>query len=374
MKFLDLQTQYQRIKPEIDEAIHRVIESGVYVGQDEEEVRMFEKEMTQYCGSKFAVGVNSGTDALFLSLKALGIGKGDEVLTTPFTFIASVSSIVNVGATPVFVDIDPETFNMDTSQLEEKITARTKVIMPVHIFGQVVNMTEVLRVANEHNLYIVEDAAQAIGAEFEGSKAGTFGNAGCFSFFPTKNLGAFGDGGMIIGRDEEFGEQIRMLKNHGSSVNEKYHHMLVGTNSRLDALQAAILRVKLRYLRQWSNERRRKALHYSTKLQSMPEIHCPVVVDENTHIYHQYTIRVLSGKRDAFQDYLKRQGIPTFVYYRKPLHLQPALRYLGYKEGDFPKTEKAAEEVISLPLYPELSSEEQDAIISHVQDFFTPSG
>jgi len=388
IKFLDLQTQYKSIKKEINLAIKRVLESGHFIGG--EEVEKFEKEIAKFCGVKYAIGVNSGTDALFLSLKALGVGPGDEVITTPFTFIATAEVIANLGAKPVFVDIDPKTFNIDPSKIEKTITKKTKAILPVHLFGQMVDMDEIMRIARKYKLYVIEDAAQAIGAKikfpisnFQFSNksqisksklkikwriAGTIGDIGCFSFFPSKNLGAYGDGGMVVTNNKKLAEKIWLLRNHGSSPKEKYLNLILGTNSRLDVLQAAILRVKLKYLAKWSRERAEKADYYNKNLKGVGDIIAPVTASDRSHIFHQYTIRTKS--RDELQRYLKENGIPTMIYYPLPLHLQPALKYLGYKKGDFPEAEKASKEVLSLPVYPELKRKEQDFIVRKIKEFY----
>lgn len=366
MKFLDLSAQYNSIEKEIDETVKRVLESTVFIGG--KEVEEFEKEMAEFCGVKHAIGLNSGTDALLLSLKAVGVIPGDEVITTPFTFIATAGAIANCGAKPVFVDINPETFNIDHSKIEEKITERTKAILPVHLFGQIADMDEIISVAKKHNLFVIEDAAQAIGAEYKGKKAGTIGDLGCFSFFPSKNLGAYGDGGMVVTNNEELANKIRLLKNHGSSPKEKYLNLLIGTNSRLDALQAAILRVKLKYLSKWSKERAGKASYYNDKLKGVGDIVTSVIASDRNHIFHQYTIRTKS--RDRLQKYLKEREIPTMIYYPLPLHLQPAFGYLGYNNGAFPESEKTAEEVMSLPIYPELSERDRGFIVKEIKNFY----
>ena len=366
MKFIDLNAQYKSIKKEIDRAIKRVLDSGVFIGG--EEVEKFEKEIAKFCGTKYTVGINSGTDALFLSLKALGIKQGDEVITTPFTFIATAEVIANLGAKPVFIDIDPKTFNIDPSKIEEVITKKTKAIIPVHLFGQMAEMGKIMRIAEKYKLYVIEDAAQAIGAEYKGKKAGSIGDIGCFSFFPAKNLGACGDGGMVITNNKKLADKIRLLRNHGSSKKEKYLNLILGTNSRLDAIQAAILRVKLKYLNRWNKERRDYARYYSQGLKGIGDVITPVIESNRSHIFHQYTIR--TKFRDKFQKYLKEKGIPTKVYYPLPLHLQPALKYLGYKKGDFPQAEKATREVLNLPIYPEIPQKYQDFIIKKIKIFY----
>lgn len=366
MKFFDLKKQYQSIKKEIDRAIKNVLESGQFVGGME--VEKFEKYIAKFCGIKYAISVNSGTDALFLSLKALGIGPGDEVITTPFTFIATAEVIANLGAKPVFVDIDFGTFNIDSPKIKEKITKRTKAIIPVHLFGQMAEMKEIMKIAKKYNLFVIEDAAQAIGAEYKGKKAGTIGDIGCFSFFPSKNLGAYGDGGMIITNNKKLAEKIRLLRNHGSSPKNKYLNLILGTNSRLDAIQSAILRVKLKYLKNWIKKRQEIAKYYDQNLKGVGDIITPEIFSNRTHTFHQYTIR--TKHRDELKKFLEKNGIPTMIYYPIPLHLQPCFKYLGYKKGDFPEAEKTSKEVLSLPIYPELSKKEQDFIIEKIKKFF----
>jgi dTDP-4-amino-4,6-dideoxygalactose transaminase len=364
MEYLDLKKQYQEIKEEIDKAIERVLQEAVFIGG--QEIEQFEKEAAGYSGCSFGIGVNSGTDALFLSLKALGIDRGDEVITTPFTFIATAEVIANLGAKPVFVDIDPKTFNIDASKIEGKITEKTKAIMPVHLFGLMADMKKIMEIAEKHNLKVVEDAAQAIGAEFEGKKSGSFGETGCFSFFPSKNLGCLGDGGMIVTNNDNLADNIRLLKNHGSSKNEKYLNQTLGVNSRLDSLQAAVLRVKLHHLDFWSEKRAENAEIYNQELGGI--VKTPFAAESRKHIYNQYTIR--TERRDELRDYLKEKGIPSMIYYPLGLHLQPAFAYLGHKEGDFPETEKASREVLSLPIYPELSKQEIKQVASAIKEFY----
>jgi len=295
MNFLDLGLQYESIKQEINSAVKRVLDSLTFIGG--KEVEEFEKEIALFCGIKYAVGVNSGTDALFLSLKALNIGAGDEVITTPFTFIATAGVIANCGAKPVFVDINPETFNIDSSKIEEKITGKTKAILPVHLFGQMADMDEIMAIAKKHNLFVIEDAAQAIGAEYKGKKAGTIGDLGCFSFFPSKNLGACGDGGMVVTNDAAVAESLRMLRNHGAR--RKYYHEVPGFNSRLDGLQAAVLRVKLRHLDDWIRQRRRVAALYAKHLGEIPCVTTPYEAPGSYHCYNYYTVRLKSGSDRA---------------------------------------------------------------------------
>jgi len=371
IKFLDLTKQYESIKKEISTAIKKVFESGVFIGG--EKVEELEKEIANFCGTKYAIGVNSGTDALFLSLKSLGIGTGDEIITTPFTFIATAEVITACGAKPVFVDINLQAFNINPKEIEEKITKNTKAIIPVHLFGQMADMPEITKIARKYKLFVIEDTAQAIGAKLkvEGRKlkvAGSIGDIGCLSFFPTKNLGAYGDGGMILTNNKKLADKIRLLKNHGSSSKEKYLNIVPGVNSRLDTLQAAILRVKLKHLKNWTIERQKIAEYYNQKLSKVGDIVTPEILVDRTHIFHQYTIT--TKYREKLQNYLKEKGIPAMIYYPLPLHLQPAFKYLGYKKGDFPKAEKAAKEVLSLPIYPELSGKNQDFIIKTIKKFY----
>lgn len=349
---IDLVRQYEVLRDEIDEAIRRVVESGRFIGGPE--VESLEEEVAEYLGVKYAVGVASGTDALWLSLMALGVGPGDEVVTTPFTFVATAEVVALLGARPVFVDIDPRTYCMDPGKVEEAVTPRTKVIVPVHLFGQPVDWDPIEEVAKRHDLFLVEDGAQAIGAEYKGRRTCSLGHLGCLSFFPTKNLGAYGDGGMVTTDDPELAEKLRVLRTHGAK--EKYVHRLVGTNSRLDALQAAVLRAKLPHIDKWNERRREIAATYDEILKDLDSVTTPYVMPECTHVYHQYT--VLVKERDEVRGRLAEAGVATAVHYPIPLHLQEAFRYLGYKEGDFPVAERVSREVLSLPIFPELSDEE----------------
>ncbi|MCX6779488.1 MAG: DegT/DnrJ/EryC1/StrS family aminotransferase [Candidatus Magasanikbacteria bacterium] len=367
MKFLDLKKQYKQIASEINSAIKRVLNNGVFIGG--EEVNNFEKEVAGFCNIKFALAVNSGTDAIFLSLKALGVQEGDEIITTPFTFIATAEAIANCGAKPVFVDIDPVTFNIDVDQIENKITKKTKVILPVHVFGQMVNMDKIMKLAHRYKLSVVEDAAQSFGSFYKGKLAGAVGRIGCYSFFPSKNLGAYGDGGMIVTDNKKIMEKIKLLKNHGSSSKDKYKNLILGINSRLDSIQAAILRVKLKHLNKWMEEKRKKAAVYNKELSAVKKIILPQVLINNKHTYHQYSIRVIEERNDL-HNFLQQAGIPTMIYYSLPLHLQPAFKYLGYKKGDFPNSEMVSQEVLSLPLYPEFSQAEQKLVINKIKTFF----
>ena len=357
---LDLQAQYRTIKEEINQAIQNVLDSSVYIMGPE--MKTLEKEIAAFCGTKEAVAVANGTDALFLTLKAFGIGPGDEVITTPFTFFASAETIAQVGATPVFVDIDPVTLNMDLTQLEGKITSKTKAIIPVHIFGQMVDVNKIMEIAARHDLKVIEDAAQAIGAEYRGEKAGSIGHASTFSFFPTKNLGAYGDAGMIVTNDEDLAAQLRMLRFHGCKI--KYYHDEIGYNSRLDELQAAILRVKLRYLDGWNEGRREKAKVYDQLLSDVA-VQIPGRDPQALPIYHLYVLR--TEERSALMERLKAGGVASAIYYPVPLHLQKAFRSLGYKVGDFPVAEKACEQALAIPCYPEMSMEQQREIAAIIK-------
>ena len=360
---LNLKRQYRSLKSEIDEAIEGILGSQNFVlGED---VRKLEEEMAGYCMAKYGIGVASGTDALFLSLKALGIKEGDEVITTPFTFIATAEAISYVGARPVFVDVDRNTYNIDPSLIEEKITDRTKAILPVHLYGQCADMDPILEIAKRHDLKVVEDCAQAIGAFYKGKKAGSMGDAGCISFFPSKNLGGFGDGGMVVTNDGDLYDKIRILRVHGSR--EKYLHEVIGYNSRLDNLQAAVLRVKLRYLDSWVAARAKIADLYAGGFSGV-DIRAPFVPEYNTHTYHLYAMTAPS--RDAIVEHIVSLGIGSRVYYPVPLHLQGCYSELGYKKGDFPVTEWVSENIFSIPIYPELKSDEIEEIVNSVKGFF----
>lgn len=370
---LDLKRQYQSIKEEIDRAIRSVVELQYFILG--EEVEKFENQIANYCNVEHAIGVASGTDALLLSLRACGVGdsKNDKVITTPFTFFATAGAIVNAGATPVFVDIDSKTYNMDPKKLEElltqepKLASNVKALIPIHLYGQIADMDPIMELTREYNIKVIEDAAQAIGAEYENRKAGTIGNLGAFSFFPSKNLGGYGDGGMVITNDTELAENVRKLRVHGST--HGYFHDIVGYNSRLDAIQAAILSAKFPYFDEWSKARIENAMYYAKNLKDSDSIQLPTVSDNRTHIYHQYTIRVLNGKRDMFQMHLKERDIGTKIYYPLPLHLQECFKYLGYKESDFPVSEKASKQVLSLPVYPELNQQEMDYVVRGIKNF-----
>jgi dTDP-4-amino-4,6-dideoxygalactose transaminase len=362
LPMVDLQRQYRNLKPEIDAAVQEVMNSTQFIlGPN---VSRLEGEIAGYHGASFAAGVASGTDALLLALRACGIGEGDEVITTPFTFIATAEVIALLKAVPVFADITPDTFNIDPAKVEEKITSRTKAIIPVHLFGNPADMDPLLSTAERHRLAVVEDCAQAFGAEYKGRKVGTFGDYGCFSFFPSKNLACCGDGGMVITRHEDAAGRIRLLRNHGSRV--KYHHETLGYNSRLDEIQAAIVRVKLKRLDEWNAARRKNAGLYRRYIRNAGVL-LPLEAEEGRHVYHQFTIR--SAKRDRIMAALNESGISSAVYYPLPLHLQEVFAYLGYRESDLPNSERCAKEVISLPMFPELTEDEirrVSDVINHV--------
>lgn len=359
---LDLQAQYAAIKSEVDAAVRDVLDRQQFVLGDK--VEQLEEQVAGYVGTEYAVGVASGTDAILLSLRALGIGAGDEVITTAFSFFATAGAIVNVGATPVFVDIDPKTFNIDPSLVERVITDRTKAVLPAHIYGQCADMEPIVGLAEKHGLKVVEDLAQAIGAEYKGRSAGSMGDCGCLSFYPTKNLGAYGDGGMVVTSDRQVAKALRMLRDHGSRG--KYEHELVGTNSRLDELQAAVLLAKLPCLDEWSDSRRQNAAYYDSKLAGLDGVQTPYIAPENVSVYNCYTIRV--RERDKVAEHLKREGIGCAVHYPRPLPLQECFNYLGYKAGDLPNSEQASKEVLSIPMYPELNRKQMDAVVGTLGD------
>lgn len=363
---LDLKAQYAAIRSEIREAMDRVCESQHFILGPE--VTALEEAIAVYCGARFAIGMSSGTDALLAALMALEIGPGDEVITTPYSFFATAGVVARLGARPVFVDIDPRTFNLDVSAVPAQVTARTKAIMPVHLFGRCADMSSVLRVAEEYGIAVVEDAAQALGAQDEqGRQAGTIGHLGCFSFFPSKNLGAFGDAGMVVTSDADLADRLRVLRIHGGKP--KYYHGIVGGNFRLDALQAAVLRVKLQYLSSWTSARRDNARRYWRLCEEM-EVLRWVSLPQDTpgHIYNQFVVRF--PERDHIQAFLRERGVETEVYYPLPLHLQECFRNLDYRRGDFPHTEAAARESLALPVYPELTQGQQQYVVSQIREFY----
>jgi len=366
---IDLVEQYESIQNEILDAVHRVFASQHFVLGDE--VASFEKDISQYCDARESIGCASGSDALLLALMALGIGEGDEVITTPYSFFATASAIVRTGATPVFVDIDPETYNLDPAAVEAAVTDRTRAIMPVHLFGQCADMEPIWRTAVRHGLAIVEDAAQAIGAAYQGRQAGVLGTVGCFSFFPTKNLGGAGDGGMITTDDRDLAARLRRLRVHGDLGG--YTHLEVGINSRLDALQAAVLAVKLKHLESWSDSRRANAARYDELIESSSlrgRVSLPVNAPGRKHVYNQFTVKVADGHRDEVLKGLRDRNVGCAIYYPKPLHLQDCFASLGYKEGDFPQAEEAAASTIALPIYAELGEARQDRVVEAMADVY----
>jgi dTDP-4-amino-4,6-dideoxygalactose transaminase len=363
---LDLQMQYATIRTEIRDVLERVCESQHFILGPE--VQALEEAIAAFCGARFAIGMSSGTDALLAALMALEVGPGDEVITTPYSFFATAGVIARVGARPVFVDIDPQTFNLDSQILDAQVTSRTKAIIPVHLFGRCAEMNLILEVAEKHGLAVIEDAAQAIGARSpQGQQAGSIGLMGCFSFFPSKNLGAFGDGGMVVTNNEDMAEKLQILRVHGGKP--KYHYQIIGGNFRLDALQAAILRVKLPYLPSWTESRRNNAQRYRLLFEDM-KLREDVSLPEDTpgHIYNQFVVRV--SDRNRLQGFLRERGIETEVYYPISLHLQQCFQYLGYGKGSFPHAETAATEAISLPIYPELTAEQQRYVVNQIKAFY----
>ncbi|MFN2501494.1 MAG: DegT/DnrJ/EryC1/StrS family aminotransferase [Pyrinomonadaceae bacterium] len=364
----DLSEQNANLRPQIEAALARVLDTNAFILGPE--VAELERELAAYCGSKYAIGCASGSDAILLAFMALDIGPGDEVITTPYSFFATVSSITRLGATPVFVDIDPETFNLDVTQVESKITIRTRAIEPVHLYGQCADMKALRLISKKHGIPLVEDAAQAIGATEDGAAAGSMGSIGCFSFYPSKNLGGMGDGGFVTTSDERLATKLSALRVHGSE--EKYYHKYVGLNSRLDGFQGAVLRVKLLFLDEWTERRRSNASTYYelfTDLGLADEIGIPFERPNTKHIFNQYVIRV-PGRRDSLRTHLSDNGIGTDVYYPVPLHLQECFRYLGYKPGDMPQAERAALETLALPIYPELQTDQLRYVAETVARFF----
>ena len=358
--FVDLKAQYHSIKPEIDAAVFGILESSQFTLGSE--VAAFEEEYAAYCQVSHAVGVNSGTSALHLALLAAGIGPGDEVITVPFTFVATTAAIYYTGARPVFVDVDPVSFTMDVNQIEQAITPRTKAILPVHLYGQMADMDPILEIARRNNLVVIEDAAQAHGAEYKGKPAGSLGDMGCFSFYPGKNLGAYGEGGMVVTNNPEFVRTIKMLRDWGAE--KKYQHVLKGYNYRLEGMQGAVLRVKLRHLEGWTQSRRENAAIYN-RLLAGSELKTPEEMPYARHVYHVYAVR--APERDALQQALHAQGVQSGIHYPIPVHLQPAYADLGYQKGDFPHSEKAANEVLSLPMFAELTQEQIEVVATTLQ-------
>lgn len=366
---LDLSEQNAALRPQIEASLGRVLDSnGFILGA---EVAALEEELADYCETRHAIGCASGSDAILLALMALKIGPDDEVITTPYSFFATVSSITRLGAVPVFVDIDPTTYNIDASMIEARIGSRTKAIEPVHLYGQTADMGAITEVAAKHGLPVVEDAAQAIGAEEDGRKAGGMSDIGCFSFYPSKNLGGMGDGGFLTTNDDVLATRLKMLRSHGAE--DKYHHRYVGLNSRLDGFQGAVLRVKLPHLDDWTEKRRTNAQHYDrlfTDLGLAEQVGLPVERPHVKHIYNQYVIRV-PRRRDELRAFLADKGVGSDIYYPVPLHLQECFAYLGYTTGDFPESERAANETLALPIYPELSGEQQEYVAESIAEFLS---
>jgi dTDP-4-amino-4,6-dideoxygalactose transaminase len=372
---LDLKAQYAGLRDEVRKAVDEVMDSQIFIlGPKVEEL---EKKVAEYSRVPYALGVSSGTDALLIALMALDLKPGDEVITTPFTFFATAGAIARLGGVPVFVDIDPKTYNIDVSKIEKAVTPRTRAIIPVHLFGQCADMDPIMATAKTYNLAVIEDAAQSIGADYHGKKSGAIGTMGIFSFFPSKNLGGFGDGGMVITQDKALYEKLKILRVHGSKP--KYYHKIIGGNFRIDALQAAVLLIKLPRLEEWSLQRRRNAEFYDRKLRMSGLVERGLAVrpdpvyaetgDRNYHIYNQYTIKVKD--RDKLRAFLTEKHIGTEVYYPVPLHLQECFKGLGYKKGDFPVSEDAADNVLSIPIYPELTDAQKDYVVTSIQEFYT---
>ena len=374
---VDLTRQYKLIKEEANSAVLDVLNSGHYIGG--ETIANFEQQFADYIGVAQCVSCNSGTDALWLALTALNIGEGDEVITTPFSFFATAEVVSRVGAKPIFIDIDPDTFNLNLAQIEQAITPQTKAIIPVHLFGQPVNMSELMAIANKHNLLVIEDCAQATGAVWGQNKIGSIGHVGCFSFFPTKNLGACGDGGAITTNDRAIAKQVRILKEHGSP--SRYRHDFIGINSRIDAVQAVILTVKLRYLDYWNEQRQRAAEYYQELLQSISCLKLPQALPGGESVWNQYTIclaerpsanqqnhHFFPRRRELIKASLQEKGVISMIYYPIPLHLQPVYQNLGYQKGQLPAVEQAAQEVLSLPMFPGISQAEQEQVAYALKD------
>lgn len=360
---LDLRAQYRRIKPEIDAAVSGIFESQGFVGGPVLEA--FENAVADYVGMPHAIAVASGTDALLLTLKALDVQPGDEIITTSFSFFATAGAIANAGLTPVFVDIDPATYNVDAGLVEQAITPKTRAILPVHLYGQCADMDPILKVARRRRIPIVEDSAQSLGARYKGRPACSIGDAAAISFYPTKNLGGAGDGGMVVTSNDDIAANVRLLRAHGADTT--YFHKIIGTNSRLDTLQAAVLSAKLRHLDTWNAERRDRAAYYNEKLASVPGVVTPKTLPGNIHVFHQYVVRV--PQRDKARQFLQKRAIATAVFYPVPLHRQECFRYLGYAEEACPNAAKASKEVLALPMFPEISQQQQDEVIGALSDF-----
>ncbi|MFB4163994.1 DegT/DnrJ/EryC1/StrS family aminotransferase [Alteribacillus sp. JSM 102045] len=358
---VDLKSEYEKLRSNIQKEINKVIEDSSFIlGSNGKEI---ESKISRYTNTKYGIGVGSGTDALLIALESLKIGKNDEVITTPFTFFATAEVITRVGATPVFVDIDPKTYNINPELIEKAITKKTKAIIVVHLFGQPADMDPIMKIAEKHNLKVIEDACQSIGAVYKGRKTGSIGDAGCYSFFPSKNLGAYGDGGIIVTDNEEICQNAKLLRNHGST--KKYEHKMIGINSRLDELQAAILKVKFNMLEEWNIKRREIAKKYTEELNGI--VNTPFVEKESLHVFHQYCIQTKC--RDQLSSFLKKKNIATAVYYPIPLHLQPVYKYLQYKQNQFPFAEKVSKNILALPIFPMMTEEQQKYIVSSIKEF-----
>jgi dTDP-4-amino-4,6-dideoxygalactose transaminase len=367
---LDLKAQYATIKDEIQAALNRVVESQHFILGPE--VEAFEREVAVYSQCEYGLGVSSGTDALLVALMAIDIKPGDEIITTPYTFFATAGAIARLGARPIFVDIDPLTYNIDPAGIEAAITKRTRAIIPVHLYGQMADMDQIMEIAQRHNLYVIEDAAQAIGAEYKGHRAGSIGHLGCLSFFPSKNLGGFGDGGMVTTNDPKLADRVKLLRNHG--YRPKYYNSAIGGNFRLDAIQAAVLRVKLSYLDRWTEARQRNTTIYrrlfaDARITESETVVLPTEIPHSRHVYNQFVIRV--SQRDHLMAYLKERQIGTEIYYPLPMHLQECFTDLGYRAGDLSMSEHAANETLGLPIYPELTEDMLAAVVGVVTDFCT---
>jgi len=365
---LDLTEQNNALRPEIEAALGRVLDTNAFILGGE--VKALEDELAAYCGSKYAIGCASGSDAILLALMAVGVGPGDEVITTPYSFFATVSAVTRLGAKPVFVDIDPATYNLDVTQIEDSISDRTKAIQPVHLYGQCSDMAALKEIVSKHGIAVVEDAAQAIGAEEDGNRAGAMSDVGCFSFYPSKNLGGMGDGGFMTTDDDRLARELFALRVHGSE--ERYYHKWIGLNSRLDGFQGAVLRVKLPHLDRWSDKRKENADRYRelfTNAGLGEQIGLPFERENCRHIYNQFVVRA-PGRRDDLREFLTTAEIGTDIYYPVPLHMQECFEYLGYSEGQFPESERAARESLALPIFPELKIGQQEYVVAKVQEFF----
>jgi len=364
VKFIDFNPQYQAIKKEIETNLHAVYEKSNFIlGQ---EVKDFEAAFSQYCEAKYGVGVNSGTDAIFIALKALGIGKGDEVIVPTFTFIATALGVSYTGAKPVFVDVESGTCNMDAAQIKAAVTKRTKAIMVVHMYGQPADMEEIKAIAKKYKLFLIEDAAQAHGARYQGKRIGSLGDVACFSFYPTKGLGAFGDGGMVITNNQKIADMARMYRDYGRR--DRYEHLFIGYNTRLDTVQAVVLMQKLKFLDEWNRMRAQAAEHYRDLLKNVKGIELLSPKEGRTHVYQTFAIRVLNG-RDKLSSHLQDKGIGVLIHYPIPVHLQKAYKDLGYKRGDFPAAEKLSKQVLSLPMYPHITKEQIEEVCQSIKEY-----